>query len=226
VPLQSLILGWDDITNANFLVGDASNVNDWNTFFDLPTNGTPFTSVVVTGNDVELYDGSGINLKNSLFLSNTNLLFVDDTANCIITAGIACFASCASIVSFNLPLLQTAGSYCFYNCASVTSFNLPLLENAGGDCFSNCISATSFDLPSLETADDYCFFNSSAVTSFDFPSCINLGSTTGNDGVFNGVSSNTITLTVPSALMTCNGGNPDGDIQELQAYNTVTIITV
>jgi hypothetical protein len=25
--------------------------------------------------------------------------------------------------------------------------------------------------------------------------------------------------------MTCNGGNPDGDIQYLQANNTVTIIT-
>jgi hypothetical protein len=25
--------------------------------------------------------------------------------------------------------------------------------------------------------------------------------------------------------MTCNGGNPDGDIQYLQANNTVTVIT-
>jgi hypothetical protein len=44
--------------------------------------------------------------------------------------------------------------------------------------------------------------------------------------VFDGIIGNIITLTVPLALMTCNGGNPDGDIQYLQANNTVTIITV
>ena len=45
-------------------------------------------------------------------------------------------------------------------------------------------------------------------------------------GVFTGITSNNITLTVPSALMTCNAGNPDGDIQYLQSNNTVTVITV
>jgi len=44
------------------------------------------------------------------------------------------------------------------------------------------------------------------------------------DYVFTNIAGQTITLTIPSALMTCNGGNPDGDIQYLQANNTVTII--
>jgi len=44
--------------------------------------------------------------------------------------------------------------------------------------------------------------------------------------VFNYINGNTIDLTIPSSLMTCNGGNPDGDIQYLQTNNTVTITTV
>jgi hypothetical protein len=43
--------------------------------------------------------------------------------------------------------------------------------------------------------------------------------------VFSGITKNTITLTIPATLMTCNGGQPDADIQILQDSNTVTIIT-
>ena len=64
------------------------------------------------------------------------------------------------------------------------------------------------------------------LTTINLPSCINLGKTVGYDNVFDSILGNTITLTVPSALTTCNSGNPDGDIQYLQANNTVTIVTV
>ncbi len=50
--------------------------------------------------------------------------------------------------------------------------------------------------------------------------------TQSNDDVFGGFTGQSITLTIPAALMTCNGGNPDGDIAYLQANNTVTIVTV
>ena len=45
-------LMFTDISFANGLVGDASNVNDWNTYLDLPLLGTPFASVQVAGNEV------------------------------------------------------------------------------------------------------------------------------------------------------------------------------
>ena len=64
------------------------------------------------------------------------------------------------------------------------------------------------------------------MININLPMCTNLGGTVGNNSVFFGISGNNITLTVPSALMTCNSGNPDGDIQYLQANNTVTIVTV
>jgi hypothetical protein len=203
VPLQSLTLGWDDIANANFLVGDASNVNDWNTFFDLPINGTPFTSVVLDGNEVRLFGGSDIDLRYDLFYGNSSLLSVVDNADCIITASDYCFAWCSSLTTVDLPLLETAGFACFQGGSLLTTLDLPSLTTAGNNCFSSCTSLTTIDLPS----------------------CINLGSSVGNDYVFDSIIGNTITLTVPTALMTCNGGNPDGDIQYLQANNTVTIIT-
>jgi hypothetical protein len=75
VPDIPVTLGWDDIANADLLVGDASDVADWNTFFDLPTNGTPFALVIVTGNTVNLYGGYNINLKANLFPSLSNIIY-------------------------------------------------------------------------------------------------------------------------------------------------------
>jgi len=44
---QRLELGFDDILNANALVTYADNVDRWNLFFDLPTNGAPFVTAEV-----------------------------------------------------------------------------------------------------------------------------------------------------------------------------------
>jgi hypothetical protein len=201
---SNLKLVWNNITNASSLVGDVSRVSRWNTFFGLPTNGTPFTSVTIVGSVVKLFGGSNIHLKNSIFANNKNLLSVLDTANCITTAGVACFNGCTSLTTFNLPSLTTANFLCFGSCGSITSFNLPQLTIVGNSCFYNCTS----------------------VTLFNLRSCTNLGGTVGNNNVFLGITGKTMTLIVPAALMTCNSGNPDGDIQYLQANNTETIITV
>ena len=69
-------------------------------------------------------------------------------------------------------------------------------------------------------------FDNCGATAFTMRGVTNLGGTTGNDNVFASITGKAITLTIPSALMTCNGGNPDGDIQWLIDNNTVTIITV
>jgi hypothetical protein len=105
--------------------------------------------------------------------------------------------------------------------------SLPALTTITGIyCFLACITIQTFDLPLLQVTEDSCFQQCYAATTFNLNSCTNLGSTVGDNGVFAGISGNSITLTVPAALMTCDGGNPDGDIQALQASNTVTVITV
>lgn len=302
-PQQALKLTFDDIVNADSLVGGASDVANWNTFFDLPALGNPFTSVEIVGNEVKLYGGSGIKAKPALMYDQGKnyIIGIDDQASCItsvggdafsycyeltsvnlpgctiiygyqdspegqyggfgecinlttlnlpsletagntafayctslnsislpslITAGDSCFSDCTSLTLVDLPNLTTAGSGCFQICSSLTSIDLPNLTTAGTACFQISTSLTSIDLPNLTTAGASCFLSCTSLASVSIPSCIELGNTTGNNSVFNYISGNTISLTIPSALMTADSGNPDGDIQYLQANNTVAITTV
>ena len=295
--IQAFRLLFDDIANANLLVGDATNVSDWNSFLDLPSFGNPFISVEVVGNEVKLYGGNNITIKENTFFDDTYLIEVIDGAGCVIaintdsfsyqsnittlyfpecvditggayidagafylltsltsmyfpkleaidnqcfadcdslttidlpnliSAGDDSFYGCNSLTSVNLPLLTTAGDYCFAECINLITISLPLIETVGHKCFQHCQSLTSISLPNLTAIGDYGFSYCSLLTSISLPLCTDLGGSVGDDFVFSAISGNNITLTVPSALMTCNSGSPDGDIQYLQANNTVTIIT-
>jgi hypothetical protein len=242
-----LTIEFNDITNADLLVGDSSNVTDWNTFFDLPDWSTPFTSVTISGDIVTLEGGENIAIKYGKFDTNGNIISITDQGcvsylsndcfyNCnslttidlpsLTTAGDNCCTLCISLTTLDLPSLTTAGDNFFFDCQSLTPLDLPSLTTAGNNCFGYCQSLTTISLPNLTNIGYACFYYCQSLTSINLPLCTNLGPTVGDDSVFQDISSNTITLTVPSALMTCDSGNPDGDIQELQANNTVTIVTV
>ncbi len=331
----NLTLEFDNIANADLLVGDSSDVADWNVFFNLPDFSTSFTSVNVVGNSVELIGGENIVFNQLLFNNNIHIISAIDTG-CVFYLGNVCFQGCTSLTSVNLsevistsnycfnacsslitaslPSLTTIGDGCFYYCTSLVTVNSPLVTYISQDCFNNCTSLTTISfslvtflgdycfygctglttisLPSLITAGDSCFGNCTSLVSLNFsgltsaghgcffnctslinpdftsltsvgsscfynctgfttmsfpvlttagtncfwgctslitlsiPSCTALGATTANNNVFFSIIGNTITLTVPSALMTCNVGNPDGDIVYLQANNTVTVITI
>ena len=250
----SLNLTFDDISNTP--VVDPSNVNQWNTFFDLPTNGNPFTSLNISGNTVNLIGGSNITLKYLSFASsekNSNLLKIEDFANCIsncndsafgnayggdgcynltvvnlpecTTIGDYVFYDCSSLITVNLPNVTSIGRTDFYNCTLITEFNLPNVTSIGDAAFYNCSSVEIFNLPKVLVIGQQTFAFCSSVTSFNLPSCTNLGNTIGLDYVFGSITGNTINLTVPAALTTCNEGSPDGDIQYLENNNSVYIIT-
>jgi len=249
---NALNLTFDDILNADLLVGDASVVGDWNTFFDLPTYGTPFSAVTISGNTVQLFGGSDIVMTNgggyggNLFSNNQNLIEISDLAGCVVELGAGLCSDSSSLVEINFPNVITASNECFYYCTSLITVNLPSLQTIDYSFFEGCSSLVTISLPQLYTADDYCFSFlpslttvdlpllvttgnfcfafSPAITTINIPSCTNLGGTVGDDGVFYDITGNTITLTVPPVLMTCDSGSPDGDIQYLQANNTVTII--
>lgn len=354
VPTLSLV--FDDISSANTLVGNASNVEDWNTFFDLPTYGNPYIEVVINGNEVRLTGGSNVIIKESLFEYYQNLVSCSDTGTVIElsaysfygiesitsvsfsnvltlgdsvfeycntlssislpnatniggfaigdctslvsislesanTFGFKVFNGCSSLESVNLPLIISITSDIFFECPNLSSLNLvsaisisnsvfenlefletvycPNLETIGDEAFRNCNALTSVVFGEVTSVGDRSFYDCDSLTSVNLPkavsigletfsycpllstvsipnatdignnnfeectslisidasSCTSLGSTVDDDGVFSSISGNTITLTIPSALMTCNLGNPDGDIQYLQANNTVTIIT-
>lgn len=197
---SGLLLTFNNI--ANVPVADASSVSDWNTFFNSPT-GTPFTSVIVTGNVVNLRGGSGITMINYLFQSNVNILDIIDSG-CIAALNKNVFYGCTGLINSSFPSVTAVATICFKNCTSLVDADFPALITVGTNCFENCTSLITINLPI----------------------CAALGITIGDDSVFLGITGKTITLTVPAALMTCNGGNPDGDIQYLVANNTVTIIQI
>jgi hypothetical protein len=179
LPPTQLRMLFNDI-NA---VGDPNDLNTWNSFFQLPTFGNPFTSFTIIGNEIFLFGGSNITIVSDIFTESSNILEIEDvTSNVIIGTNIKTFS----------------------NATLLTTVILPAILIISGESFKNCTS----------------------LIELNISSCTNLGPTVGDDLVFDSTIGNTITLTVPSALMTCNSGSPDGDIQYLQANNTVTIITV
>lgn len=331
IPPAAFRMLFSDIANAP--VSPVDDVAAWNTFFDLPNLGGEFTSVIIDGNNVKLYGGSGIKIKPGLFYNDQTysypyLLTIDDQIGCItsvggdafsycdqltdvilpactivygsddspfndyggfgecpmlvninipllsvagpyafsitgiteannfpnlVTIGNGCFSACQYLTTvdlpnlitageivnsnfqgvftgcpllttINLPIVETAGDNCFSETASLTSISLPMLKNAGYACFGSRFTTpvlTTVDLPLLETTGDYCFEYCTSLTSVYLPSCTNLGTTVGDDNVFFGITGQTITVIVPDALLTCNGGLPDGDLQYLIANNTV-----
>jgi len=163
------------------------------------------------------------------------------------TLGVGVFSPCVNLVSINFPLLTTTSLDFFYQCTSLTTLVLPSLTTIGDSSFWGCTALQSINLPSVTYVDAsalrYCtslqninlpnatfinlgaFQNCNLVSTINIGSCTNLGGTVANNNVFSGITGKTITLTIPASRMTCNAGNPDGDIQYLQSNNSVTIVT-
>jgi len=145
---------------------------------------------------------------------------------------VSTFFGCLA-TSFDLPsVINTYGEPTniptgpFQSCVNMIEINLPVCETIGRGGFSTCGDIETINLPKVTSIGDRGFTYCTSLTTLSIPKCTSLGTTTGLNWVFLGITGKTITLTIPSALMTCNGGNPDGDIQYLAANNTVTIVTV
>jgi len=172
--VPSLELTWNNIINVP--VANPASVSDWNTLFNLPTLGTPFTSADVIGNMVSLKGGSGITTKNDLFNSNGNLIEVSDSGT-ITAIGPRSFAYCTSLISsifstctstLATPASTPVGS--FQNCLNMISASFPALITAGEATFSGCSSLDNPEFPLLQTIKDHCFANCTTLSSVDFPS--------------------------------------------------------
>ena len=150
-----LTLEFSSVEGAQEYVANLTSVAEWNTFFDLPSFGTPFTRVAVDEATITLYGGSGITIKEELFFVsgiNEILVAVDDQSGCITGLGNDCFSGCEALTTVSLPALTTAGDYCFYLCTALTSISLPALETAGVSCFQACSALTTVSLPALTNA--------------------------------------------------------------------------
>lgn len=280
---KTLTLVWTDLETAQMWLRDITgsgvltDVNNWNTAFDLPTYGNPFSSVSIpnsttivlrnTGNInttpyalfspdlrgffsanhlIEIIDtGILLHIGDSCFRYNTGLTLAT-FANVVELDADSPFGGCENLSTVEIPKLTFTNYGGFENCISLQTLNFPFLTHVAYYLFGQsalrlinaplvtyiddeAFSATNIHIANfpLCTYIGYGAFENCALGTINISSCTNLGGTTGDNNVFNNVyTGRSITLTVPSALMTCNEGNPDGDIQYLQANNTVTIIEV
>lgn len=231
---MALELTFDDI--AYVPVVDASSVSDWNDFFDLPTNGTPFSSVVVDGNVVKLYGGESITLKESLFASdNPHLTSIVDYARSIVAAANGAFEGSpllrTSILSnVSLPSLTTLGNNVFLANILLTSIYLPNVVSVGEEAFGGCELLETLSLPLCESLGNSSVASCTSITTIYLPLCTSFGDDAGVNSVFNAISGNTISLTIPSFLMTSFfdgiSWTLEQDISYLVDNNTVTIVQI
>jgi hypothetical protein len=169
-------------------VDDASSVGDWNLYFDLPNYGSPFTSVSIEGNVVNLIGGSNIETRFGLFKDFDHLIEVDDTGS-IITLGdetFACYNGTSILQRVSFPAVtrtiyetpETGDNYgCFGGCYVLEYANLPLLVNMEGSEFCECYLLSTLIIPYNEiTSLGYYAFNyCHLLTSLDFPNLITAG---------------------------------------------------
>jgi hypothetical protein len=181
-PPVGLRMVFDDIANAP--VVDPTNVGQWNTFYDLPTNGAVFTSVVVAGNQVTLIGGGAMTIRAQAFINDTSLTEAEDQAGIVIAGAFASFELAASLTTPVFPEMLTAATECFFGCTSVIVFDLPKLQTSGTDCFSSCVNTTTFTLPDLTAAAQNSFWGCTSATTFTLPALL----TTGVNCFFNCIS--------------------------------------
>lgn len=203
VPLEGLRLTY---TPGNL---PANNLAAWNAFFDLPANGTAFTSMSTTGDEVTLTGGAGITLKDGLFSFNVNVLKVEDDVSCVIAALNDTFSGCTAFTTVNLPALTTMGAPFFgnnfANCTALTTVNLPALTTINNSGFFGCTALVNITLPALTSTGSSLF---SGCTNLITATLSNL--ITASDNIFNGCTSLT-TVSMPlttdistSVFQNCN----------------------
>ena len=219
----SLVFEFSDVRDVPFK--NPELVANWNNVFNLPSWSTPFTSVTVNGATFTLEGGKNIVVPGSFLTENTGLISVTDDG-CVVYVRESAFSYCTALTTVDLPNASVIGLSAFEYSDLLSNVNLPSAVSVGDSAFSQCTSLTTIELPSAIKIDYGVFQDCTALTSIELPACTNLGGSAGEDGVFDRISGNTITLKVPSALTTADRGNPDGDIVYLQDNNTVTVVTV
>jgi len=186
----------DNPPYVEFIWGDIAQGWTKLSFANSDLNGN-FTSLITIGNTQRLYGGSNVGLTNN-WVNTPNaadyLISVNDPSGIITSVGDSTFFGFSALVFVNLPKAQLTGSFTFKTCSLLNYVNLPSTTQALEQTFSGCLKIETINI------------NKCTATLGDF--------------VFDSISSQTITVTLPAALVT------DPQIIALQSVNIVTLIVV
>lgn len=143
----------------------------WNTFFDLPANGTPFTDVSVAGDEVTLYGGAGITLKASLFRNSATLLKIEDDVDCVVAVAggknAGAISLCSALTTVTLNGVTTVAQEGLYNNPNLATVNMTALVNAGASAFAACTNLTTLNTPAVTTIGQDCYKGCTSIEFFN-----------------------------------------------------------
>ena len=206
----------ETILGSAFFYTAVSTINDTNlpklTTLDYAFNGSALTSAILS---------NVTDLANEAFKFNTGLVTVSLPKMTFIPS--SCFEGCTSLVDINFPKITQINNSAFEGCTSLSSIDFPLVTIVLDNAFYNCSSLGTVNLPAVTEIAVFVFGNCISLNTVNLNSVTNLGGTPGDDNVFNGVTGLTLTLTVPVAQGTIDGGDPDGDIVYLNGNNVLAI---
>ena len=235
---------------------NASTVDAWNEYFDLPANGTPFTNLYLTqqenGKIVELIFVGGANMTLTKGLPEGDLYYILDDGGFVTSVADFTFKLYPILRHINLPACTLIGDKSFQECKNLLTIScpavlnigesafaytpvsylyFPLVTDIGNQAFLRCEKLQTVNISSAINLGDGVFSSCTSLTSLDMSSVINLGASNtcaDNDpnNVFVSITGNSIIVKLPVALTTCNSGGNQIDLQKLIDNNTVTLITI
>lgn len=133
----------------------------WNTFFNLPTLGVPFTSISISGTEVTLLGGSGIAL-NSYFTNNTNITGIFDDCGCIASIVSNAFFGTTNLTDAVLNSIPNTPNVSFAN-SGIVNGSFTSATNIGFQAFYNTANLGTIALPNALTIGLQAFVGSGIV---------------------------------------------------------------
>jgi surface protein len=223
----SLELMFSDWTWVETVFTDKTSVSEWGAYLSNTADRAIDRIFVNEGTyTVTLRGGRGLSLNDDIFGGSNLVSIVDNVGIAVTGIGSNTLNDCTDLTTVTLNGATSIGFDAFSGCSSLTSVSFPAVTTVGNSAFSDCSSSTSFSLPAATTVGELCFNNCTAATSFDLSAVTSLGpgsnSYAESDGVFQGISGNSIALTI-STVPTSNTGAYEEDLFYLLNNNTVTI---
>lgn len=151
----------------------------WNTLFNLPTQGTPFTSLSVIGENVYLNNGGFSNvILNNFLAGNANLLEFDDSlVGYIYDSAVGAFDSCPNLTTLLTLAIATIPANYAANCPNLNTVDIYSAITVGDGAFflsGTIYGAMAVNMPQVVTIVKDAF-SGSGIVIVNCLSCTTVG---------------------------------------------------
>jgi hypothetical protein len=115
------------------------------------------------------------------------------------TIGNSAFYICEALATVSLPAATSIGLHAFLNCTALESVSLPAATTIGHAAFHGCTDLATVSLPAATSIDSHAFdFTGTGDLAVTLGSAANLTPPTLGMHMFDGVTSKSVTVKVPS----------------------------